>query len=36
MRYIVMLVLLAGVYTMTVGCEAQVDDDGEAKVKVGE
>jgi hypothetical protein len=36
MRYLAMLVLLCGVYTTTVGCEAKVDDDGDAKVKVGD
>ena len=36
MRYLIMLVLLGGVYATTVGCEAKVDDDGDAKVKVGD
>ncbi len=36
MRYLLMLVLLAGAFTASVGCEAKVDDDGDAKVKVGD
>lgn len=33
MRYLILLVLLGGFASMTVGCEAKVDDDG-AKLKI--